>query len=409
VILINVRKWWIDTSSDYSSKEEIISNVKDNYDIRRYYSAEGKSTIIDGITTQVIIQSHLNPLNEGKYDKKIHMPIETVVNTGSIIEWENDKWIIVSNIDNLQAYKTASMVKSNNTLKFYSNNINDAILYSTPCIIGKGNISLDENKFLSIPADEYVIVIPSNTDTLKINLNTRFILSNFAYIVIGTDVISNVGLINIRVKETQIDSVDDNLSLSIANYYSHQHVYTVSILNSNAILYVNDTLTLDIIATDNGVQVINPIITFLSSNVNVATIINGVINCIAEGNATITATYNGISSSINLTVQSVEIADNYTVNITGLTTVKLGNSITLTSSVFNNGVIDLSKSVVWNISNQDLSSNIYLSILSYDRDNIVLKATSNSAYVNKYVVIRASKSDDLSIFRLFNVQIKSLF
>ena len=123
---MDVRKKWISSDSNYS-KEEIVSDVKENFDIRRYYSAEGKSVTIDNTTTQVIIQSHLNPLNEGKYDKKIHMPIETVVNTGSIVEWENNKWIIVSNIDNLQAYKTASMIKSNNTLQFYDQN---SILYN---------------------------------------------------------------------------------------------------------------------------------------------------------------------------------------------------------------------------------------------------------------------------------------
>ena len=143
---MDVRKKWIDDGLNYYSKEETISDVKENYDIRRYYSAEGSPAIIDTIATQVIIQSHLNPLNEGKYDKKIHMPIETVVNTGSIVEWEGSKWIIVSNIDNLQAYKTASMIKSNNTLQFYDST---STLHSIPCIISKGSISLDEQKIIS--------------------------------------------------------------------------------------------------------------------------------------------------------------------------------------------------------------------------------------------------------------------
>ena len=136
---------------------------------------------------------------------------------------------------------------------------------------------------------------------------------------------------------------------------------------------------------------------------------NGVVTCLSEGSCVITATYNGVSDSINLTVQNEAIIDNYTISITGLTTVKLGNSITLTSNVFNNGIVDLSKSVVWNISNQDLSSNIYLSIVSQTDSSITLKATSNSAYINKYVVIRASKSDDLSVFDEHLLQIKSLF
>ena len=168
---MDVRKKWIDTGSDYYSKEETISDVKKNFDIRRYYSAEGSPAIIDTIATQVIIQSHLNPLNEGKYDKKIHMPIETVVNTGSIVEWEGNKWIIVSNIDNLQAYKTASMIKSNNTLQFYSST---STLHQIPCIISKGSISLDEQKIISTLDSEVAVQI-SNTDiTRQIPMNYIF-------------------------------------------------------------------------------------------------------------------------------------------------------------------------------------------------------------------------------------------
>ena len=159
---MNIRKNWISSDSNYSSKEEMVSDVKDNYDIRRYYSAEGKTVIIDNATTQVIIQSHLNPLNEGKYDKKIHMPIETVVNTGSIVEWEGNKWIIVSNIDNLQAYKTASMIKSNNTLQFYSST---STLHQIPCIISKGSISLDEQKIISTLDSEIAVQISDNSIT----------------------------------------------------------------------------------------------------------------------------------------------------------------------------------------------------------------------------------------------------
>jgi len=103
---MNIRKNWLSSDSDYSPKEEIVSDVKENYDIRRYYSAEGKSVIIDSIETQVIIQSHSNPLNRDKIDNIIHMPIETLVHTGSIVEWEEDKWIVITNINDLQAYKT---------------------------------------------------------------------------------------------------------------------------------------------------------------------------------------------------------------------------------------------------------------------------------------------------------------
>jgi len=389
---MDVRKNWISSDSNYSSKEEIVSDVKDNYDIRRYYSAEGKSVIIDNITTQVIIQSHLNPLNRDKIDNIIHMPMETLAHTGSIVEWEEDKWIVVTNINNIQAYKTASMVKSNNTLQFYDST---STLHTIPCIISKGLISLDEQKIISTLDSEIAVQISDNSITRQIEINDVYKIGLRSWKVTNIDDITVNGLLILRMVYSEVEPP--------------VHTFGITIQNSDATLYVDNTLTLNIICTDNGVQVINPNITYSSSNPLIASVVSGVITCLSEGNSVISVFYNGISDSINLTVQNEAIVDNYTISITGLTTVKLGNSITLTSNVFNSGIVDLSKSVVWNISNQDLSSNIYLSIVSQTDSSITLKATSNSAYINKYVVIRVSKSDDNSVYDEHLLQIKSLF
>jgi len=392
---MNLHQEWMTDSSlfgDDYAKNVQLQQARDRYDIQRYQSNEGKSVTIDNTTTQVIIQSHLNPLNEGKYDKKIHMPIETVVDTGSIVEWEGNKWIIVSNIDNSQAYKTASMIKSNNTLQFYDST---STLHTIPCIISKGSIGLDEQKIISTLDSEIAIQI-SNTDI------TRQIPMNYVF---------KIGMRSWKV--TNIDDITVNGLLILRMVYSETeplvHTFGITIQNSDATLYVDNTLTLNIICTDNEVQVINPNITYSSSNPLIASVVSGVITCLSEGSSVISVFYNGISDSINLTVQNEAIVDNYTISITGLTVVKLGNNITLTSNVFNSGIVDLSKSVVWNLSNQDLSSNIYLSIVSQTDSSITLKATSNNSYINKYVVIRASKSDDLSVFDEHLLQIKSLF
>lgn len=225
---MDTRNEWLDNeiNSLYLTTEETILDVKSNFDIRRYNSNEGFLVKIDDIETQVIIQSHLNPLNRDKTDNIIHIPVESLVKTGSIVEWDNEKWIVISDIDNLKAYKSANIQKSNNTLLFYPPNPNEtSLLYeliSIPCIVGKGSINLETNKFVSIPADENLIVCPNNTNSQYIKEQTRFILSGDAYSVIGIDKIEMPGLLNIKIKQTAIDTVDDNLDLGIANYWSHQ-------------------------------------------------------------------------------------------------------------------------------------------------------------------------------------------
>ena len=238
----------------------------------------------------------------------------------------------------------------------------------------------------------------------------RFILGEKAYRIVGIDGIGTLGLLEIRIKEDVIDSVDDRVDLGIANWKSNQHIYTVSILNGTTALFrQNETLQLNVTVSDNSIILSpTPTITYSSSNVAICTVsTTGLITGIGVGSCIITASANGVSSSISITVSSV-IYDNYTVNITGNSTVKLNNSITLTSHVLNNGIEDLSKTVLWSFSNQDLSSNIYVSFVSSTGNSLTLKATINSSYVNKYVIIRATKADDFSKYFDFVVQVKSL-
>ena len=321
-----------------------------------------------------------------------------IISVGSVVKYTDkvslieNTYIVVSKQEDSKGYDLCYIQRSNNTLQFYDST---STLHSIPCIISKGIISLDEQKIISTLDSEIAIQISNTSITRQIPMNYVFKIGLRSWKVTNIDDITISGLLIMKMVYSEVEPL--------------VHTFGITIQNNDATLYVDNTLTLNIICTDNGVQVINPNITYSSSNPLIASVVSGVITCLSEGNSVISVFYNGISDSINLTVQNEAIVDNYTISITGLTTVKLGNSITLTSNVFNSGIVDLSKSVVWNISNQDLSSNIYLSIVSQDGSSIILKATSNSAYVNKYVVVRASKSDDLSVFDEHLLQVKSLF
>ena len=284
------------------------------------------------------------------------------------------------------------MIKSNNTLQFYDSS---STLHTIPCIISKGSIGLDEQKIISTLDSEITIQISNTVITRQIPMNYVFKIGMRSWQVTNIDDITVPGLLILRMAYSETEPL--------------VHIFGITIQNSDATLYVDNNLTLNIICTDNSQQVLSPTIIYLSSNIEVATVVNGVITCISEGTAVISATYNGISDSINLTVQNEMIADNYIVDIVEVKTIILNSTITINASVFNNGNIDITKSVVWTLSNQDLSSNVYVSIISQNGSSLTLKATSNNSYINKYVVIRASKFDDNSIYDENLLQIKSLF
>jgi hypothetical protein len=89
--------------------------------------------------------------------------------------------------------------------------------------------------------------------------------------------------------------------------------------------------------------------------------------------------------------------------------VKLGQSQSYVAHIYDNVNEVFDKSVAWSIRNQDGTSTPYASITASTGNSATVKAASSSAYLNKYVVLTATLSDDSTVFKEFNIQIKSLF
>jgi len=321
----------------------------------------------------------------------IKYPDETI-SVGNIVLWNSENWICTET-DNTSEFSDVGLIsRCNNVLKFYDQN---NILYNIPCIIQNSNIKLDNDKFMFLPADEHILLCSDNSDSSNIDLNTRFILNDNAYSIIGIDNISNQGLLNIRIKDDQINS-DDNLDLSIANYYSHQIVREIYILNgtSASLLFNNATLQLNIQCKDNNVIVDNPIIAYSSSNINIATVSStGLITCKGTGDVIITATYSGVSDTITIHGDISEV-DDYNIVITPLDTIlKLSRSMTYISHFWNNGLEVFDQNCIWSLVNSDGSNNIYANLIT-NGSSCTVTASSNSLYMNKFIKLRSTLVSD---------------
>ncbi len=351
--------------------------------------------------------------NNDDYQKIIFSDYDYVVSIGDLFVFDSLTYLCTGITSNTVS-KSCSVQLCNNTLSFYSpTSLTDStpILNQIHCIIGKASISQDENKFISLPADENIVTLANTADSLKITENTRFILGVKTYKVIGINDIETPGLLTIKIKEDQLIPDEDNEVLGIANYWSNQHTYTIFITNNTTASFgIGQDIQINVDVYKDGILMDSPVVVYTNANKEVATISEtGLLSTIGSGTTIVGASSHGVSTTIAITITDEVTEDVYTVSITGNSTVKLNNNIILNASIFNNGSLDLTKSVVWQVSNQDLSSNIYVSIVSQDSDSIELKATSNNSYVNRYVVIRASKNDDSLIYKEHIIQIKSLF
>jgi len=362
------------------------------------YSPTIKIVLHNGVSTVVRVVGKFNTesltRNNDNYQKILFSDYDYTVSIGDLFVFDSLNWLC-TDISSTAVSKSCTVELCTTTLSLYKNHI----LFQFPAIISNKysmGVENENNKYITLNDDEIIITISDNVNSQNIEVNDVITLGDRNYFVQSIQDVVKSGLLILKMKVT-VEEVDS-------------HVFVVEIMNNSGILNVDDNLTLNCVATDNGIVDSSPTLSYLSSNTAVATVSSsGVVTAKSVGTATITVGYGTVSDTLNITVQSASASDDYKVSVSGASTVKLENNITLSATIFNNGVIDSTETVTWTITNNDASSNVYLSLVSSTGSTITLKSTSVSSYVGQLVTIRASKHDDATVYDDFVVQIKSLF
>ena len=344
------------------------------------------------------------------YDDKL-IRCKCQIKTGDIIEYNNLEYIIISQIDKEENSYRARMRKSSYRIAFnWSGNIK-----WFDCIEESKVFDITTGTYISVASGNIYVTVQSNSDTRTIAIDQRFYVTNQPFKVTGIDK-SQEGLIKLNCALDLISTQYDDVENNIVDRWRYEtgHTYTLTLSNGDAVnVLLNDIIQLNLSATDNGIAVTNPIVTFTSSDSNTISVDNsGKVMGIALGQAIITAklTYHdAILDSITITTIET-FSHSYTISITGSATVKLGQSQSYVAHIYDNGTEVFDKSVVWSVRNQDgTTTAAYATITTSTGNSVTIKGNSSSTYVNKYIVLKATLSDDETVFKEFIVQLKSLF
>jgi hypothetical protein len=389
--------------SSLTEKERDVAQMKNDL----LYSFESTPSFygvtINGVSKKV----HL--ITEKNNKKMLSKPNESF-SVGDIVvvpDWNNTTWL-VSELDiDCQMQTKGIILECDNVLTFYKSGIvpiPTKIPYVVFDSIALTRMGVDSNKYLTVPNSRMMILIPDTDITRNIERDDIYKLYD------SNNIQDNYKVIDInRVRKP-------GLIILELEHCSEQQVlptYTINILNGTDLsLILGNTLTLnaEVLADDNIISPTPPLI-YESSNDEIATVENGIITSIAVGECTITVSLESdptVTANIDLSVEEI-VEDLFTVDVYGDSTVVLSNNITLEALVYNNGVIDETKGVNWTLSNDDGSSNVYLTIASQDSNSITLTATSDSSYKNKYVTVKGSYTKDGSVFDTHQIKIISLF
>ena len=325
----------------------------------------------------------------------------TELKRGDIITWDNEQWLIISEIGHKRfCYYKGIIQKVNYNIKFI---FEDGIIREYPAIIESKIFDVESNQFFSLPTGKIIVLLQDNAESRMINIDNRFIKMNKAFKVVGDDR-TDKGLIKLYC-DLDMFSVDDDKINEVANYQTYKHTFTIDILNGNP-LTVNMLVVseFDILTscTDNGEVVTPDDIEYTVSDPLVGRMEGNKFICIGTGTTTLTASWNGVSASITI-VGILQEEHNYAVTISGSGTIDYNDTETYTALFTDNGS-PTTKYAQWVLTDDYGNPTSYATIQSQTDSTCTVKAGKT---INVYVNLTVA-ANDASCQATKRILIKSL-
>ena len=373
-----------------TSKERQINDMKNLFSNHYKDSPSCRSAYFNGST----IATDIWVIDTNTYGIKtiLSMPDETF-NVGDVVVYDDLIYLVIT-IDKDNSVQTKGQIQlCNNTLSI----LKDNILHHVPCIIESNvrfqDLRVQETRFIVTPDDKITARIPNNEITKDISRNLIFKLSDYDnYKIISVNRVTEPGLIVLKFEYVAEEAIEHN--------------FVVEILNGNsASIQQGDILQLNIEVKDNNNNPLpHPTIVFYSNNEDTCTIDeNGLISAINIGNCIITASYNDVSDSIEITVTETEL-HNYTYSLSSAsapdTEIKINQSKDYIAQKYDNGNI-IEQTFTFSVDGN--TSDYQLTILNGNSCNI--KA------INSGVIITLKAIDDSDNTKVIekDINLKALF
>lgn len=378
---------------------------------------KGDDVLIDNIFVRALIKEHTSPFNEKKEERKFMCHLDCNVNRGSVVDYNNGQWLVISDIDSNKVHKSCKILQCNNKLKFYDlTSISNSIV-SIPCIKENKSIGIDNNNYFIDVKGKITVKVPVTDNTLLFYDGQRFIVDIYVYEVteikcVNLDLNKMSGYLEIEMSKVQKD-LKDNFETGIA--YNEKTVlnnYSIEILNGQDLsLNVSESATLNIQVKNNG-EIVNPIpeLEYINSNPLVSSIENNIITAISQGSSIITVRFKNepiISKSINITVSEIK-EDNKTVVLNGNTKLYKNKSNTYSCLFKNNGIEYVDNGIFYLTADDgisELDSNIAV-INSQGNNQCIVSAKNPNGIV--YVKLFCKSEDGLVISEPLRIKICSV-
>ena len=365
----------------------------------------GEEIVINEVTTAaVVIEAEAQV---GPYDDKIVI-VKNELKRGDLITYEEKLRLIYYPVEHRTKSIAGRARECNQRIAFnYAGDVQwfDVIMESQ-------TYDIDTGKVITLPEGQVEMWLQENEESTRVSLNQRYLNTGRAFKVTGIDR-AIPGLMRLFCELTE-GNANDNFELGIADYYAYFHVYTITIDNAQPIgITAGDTTQLLVTVKDNGSVVTDKPITYTSTDTAIATIDGtGLITGIAAGSVAITAALTNapdITSSAALVVAEAPPAPtSYSIQLSSTNHILkiYGSTKTVTAVVYSGGVAVSDKTVTWSIRNEDGSTATKVNINSFTDLTCKVQAVENEDYAGDIVYVKATLSDDATIYAEWELELE---
>lgn len=238
----------------------------------------GEKVVKDGIEKKALIRDVVDTLSDYD-DKMIRCLFE--IKTGDLLEYQNQPWLVISEVDRDRKSYRARIRKVNHHIHF----VLDGDVHTFPTIIEGTYARLQIDRYMTLQDGKILVTIPADISTQALEIEHRFIKMGRAWKVTGVDR-TRKGLVLLHCELTLFSSRDDKEN-EIAD--AHQIVHRAITLSSQfEQVAIGQTMAIEAIVTGNG-EVISEELRWESSDETIATVENGNVTGLQEGKVSINA------------------------------------------------------------------------------------------------------------------------
>lgn len=238
----------------------------------------GEKVVKDGIEKKALIRDVVDTLSDYD-DKMIRCPFE--IKTGDQLEYQNQTWLVISEVDRDRKSYRARIRKVNHHIHF----VLDGDVHTFPTIIEGTYARLQIDRYTTLQDGKILVTIPADISTQALEIEHRFIKMGRAWKVTGVDR-TRKGLVLLHCELTLFSSRDDKENeIADAHLIVHRAITLSSQFEQVAI---GQTMAIEAIVTGNG-EVISEELRWESSDETIATVENGNVTGLQEGKVSINA------------------------------------------------------------------------------------------------------------------------